>query len=411
MIADRLLDTRPLRASPEFRRLWVGSSSALFGSQVAVVAAPFQLWQSTGSALWVGAHGLVAGVATVVFGLVGGTLADSVDRRRLVLVTSTVAAAASGLLVVQAAVGPGPPWLVLLFAGLQTAAVATGAAARRTFVSRLLPRGLVTAGVALGHVGFQVALLGGPAVGGLVLASASLAWAYALDAACTVVSLYGVARLPVMVPAATAARAGVRAIVDGCRFVLRRPVLSGALTTDAAAVVLAMPVALFPLVNAQRFGDDPRTLGLLYSAVGIGGVAVGLASCVVARATRSGAVTMAAATVWGLALAAFGLVDGLVATMACLAVAGAADTVSVIARGGLVQLATPGEYLGRVTALETVVGAGGPGIGNARAGLVASLVGPSAAGVGGGLACALVVGLQAVLNPSLRRWRTTDPPV
>ncbi|MDQ4118224.1 MAG: MFS transporter, partial [Actinomycetota bacterium] len=361
MILDRLLDTRPVRASREFRRLWVGSSAALFGSQVTVVAAAFQLWQSTGSALWVGAHGLVAGVAMVAFGMVGGTLADATDRRRLVLLTTTVAAGASALLVVQAALVPGSPAVVLLLVGMQTAAVATGAAARRTFVSRLLPRELVTAGVALSHLGFQVALLGGPAAGGLVLAAAGLAWAYALDAACTLVSLYGVARLPAMAPAAEVARAGVRAIIDGCRFVLRRPVLGGAMTADAAAVVLSMPVALFPLVNAERFGDDPRTLGLLHSAVGIGGMVAGLGSGALARATRPGAVMSGAAALWGLALAAFGLVDGLVATMLCLAVAGAADTVSVIARGGLVQLATPGEYLGRVTALETMVGAGGPG--------------------------------------------------
>lgn len=405
----RLVDTRPLRASREFRRLWIGTSAALFGSQVTVVTAPFQLWQSTGSALWVGAHGLVAGVAMVVFGLVGGTLADAMDRRRLVLVTTTVAAAASGLLVLQAGLGPGSPAVVLLLVGAQTAAVATGAAARRTFVSGLLSRELVTAGVALSHLGFQVALLGGPAVGGLVLAWGGLAPAYVLDAAATLASLYGVARLPVTVPAAERARAGMRAIVDGCRFVLRRPVLSGALTADAAAVVLSMPVALFPLVTAERFGDDPRALGLLHSAVGIGGIVAGLASGTVARTTRPGAVMIAAAAVWGLALAAFGVAGGLVATMLCLAVAGAADTVSVIARGGLVQLATPGEYLGRVTALETVVGAGGPGIGNARAGLVAALAGPSVAAVSGGLACAVVVGVQAALNPSLRRWCTTDP--
>ena len=409
MITDRVLDTRPLRASRDFRRLCAGSGAGLVGSQVAVVTAPFQLWQSTGSALWVGAHGLVAGVAMVVFGLVGGTLADAVDRRRLVLATTATSAVAAGLLVVQAVVGPGPPWLVLLLVGAQTAAVATGMSARRTFVSRLLPRELVPAGVALSQLAFQVALLAGPAIGGLVLAAGGLGTAYALDVACTLVSLYGVARLPSMAPASGAARAGVRSIVDGCRFVLRRPVLGGALASDAAAVVLAMPVALFPLVNAERFGDDPRTLGLLYSSVGIGGMAAGLASGAVARATRSGVVMLVAGAVWGVALAAFGLVDGLAATMACLAVAGAADTVSVIARAGLVQLATPGEYLGRVTALETVVGAGGPGSGTARAGLVAGLAGTTVAAVGGGLACAVAIGAIAAVTPSLRRWRTTDP--
>jgi predicted MFS family arabinose efflux permease len=169
-----------------------------------------------------------------------------------------------------------------------------------------------------------------------------------------------------------------------------------------------MPIALFPVLNDQRFGGDPQTLGLFLSAIAVGGIAAGLTSGLVTRARRPGLVSLTAAAAWGVALAAFGLVDALVPTLACLAVAGAADTIAVISRGTLIQLATPDPYLGRVSSLENVVGVAGPGIGNARAGAVAGLTSASTAAITGGLACTLVVAALAVTNPALRRWRHQD---
>ncbi|MBW0106218.1 MFS transporter, partial [Pseudonocardia sp. KRD291] len=180
------------------------------------------------------------------------------------------------------------------------------------------------------------------------------------------------------------------------------------LATDLAATVLAMPVALFPVLNQERFGGDPRTLGLFLSAIAVGGLLAGVTSGPVTRAARPGLVGLVTAGVWGLALAGFGLVSGLVPTLAFLAVAGAADTISVISRGALVQLATPDPFRGRVTSVEYVVGAGGPGIGDARAGAVAGLFSASTAAVSGGLACVAVVAGLAVASPALRRWRIPD---
>jgi hypothetical protein len=176
------------------------------------------------------------------------------------------------------------------------------------------------------------------------------------------------------------------------------------MATDLAATVLAMPIALFPMINQERFGGNPETLGLFLSAIAVGGIAGSLTSGLMVRVGRPGMVALVAAATWGLALAGFGLSDTLLPTFACLAAAGAADTISVISRGTLVQLATPDAYLGRVSSVENVVGVGGPGIGNARAGAVAALTSASTAAVTGGLACALVVVALAVTNPALRRW-------
>lgn len=404
---DRLVDTRPVRTQPDFRRLWIGTTTIGFSRQIAVVAVLYQVWELTHSAAWVGAIGITTAVPTVVLGLVGGTLADAVDRRRLVILAGAGSAAAAVLLAVQAGLEVGSLALVLVLVAAQTGGSALGSSARRTFVTRLLPRDQVAAGVALNHVSFQAAMLVGPAVAGLVIARWGATSAYALDAVATIVSLYGVARLPRMRPAQTTASRGLRSTWDGLRFVARRPVLSGALATDVAATVLAMPIALFPVLNEERFGGDPQTLGLFLSAIAVGGIAAGLTSGALTRAGRPGLVSLIAAGVWGAALAGFGLVDTLLAALAFLAVAGAADTVSVIARGTLVQLATPDAYLGRVTSLEHVVGIGGPGIGNARAGVVAALTSASTAAFTGGVACVVVVAALAA-NGALRRWTPRD---
>lgn len=403
-----LLDTRPLRTSPAFRRLWIGTVAIRFSGQMAIVAVLYQVWELTSSPLWTGAIGVATAVPTIVLGLLGGTIADTFDRRQVVLLTSVGATVAAALLAAQATAGIESAALVLVLVAAQTSCTALGSASRRAFMPRLLPQSQVAAGVALDHLAFQVAMLVGPAVAGVVLARWGLSWAYAVDALSILLALYGVARLPSMRPEGGSTRAGLRATGEGLAFLWRRPALRGVLATDLAATVLAMPVALFPVINQERFGGDPHTLGLFLTAVAVGGTASGLLSGAVTGVARPGAVMLGSVGVWGLALAGFGLVDGLAATLTCLAIAGAADNVSVISGGTLVQLETPDGFRGRISSAQYAVGAGGPGLGDARAGLVASLVSASAAAVSGGLACVLAVAVIAGTHPALRRWRRRD---
>nr|WP_218886133.1 MFS transporter [Kineococcus aurantiacus] len=416
---DRFVDTRPLRVSPAFRRLWIGSAAAGLSGQLAATAVLHQVWELTRSTWWTGAIGLATAVPTVLGGLVGGTLADTTDRRRLVLVTSAVAAVAAAGLAAQAGLEAAPVALVLALVTAQTAATALGAAARRTFTARLLPTGLVPAGVALHHVGFQIALLAGPALAGVLLATGGLRAAYVADVVGIAVSSYGVLRLPEVRPhpapgtgpgpapgRGTSAR--LRATGQGWRYLLSRPELRGCLAADLAATGLAMPVALFPAVNDERFGGSGFTFGLFASAIAVGGLLAGSASGTIVRAPGAGRLVLAASATWGAALVAFALVDSLPATLACLAVAGAADTVAVICRGTIVQVTTPDAYLGRVSAAENVVGVAGPGLGNARAGAVAGATSAATSTLTGGLACVVVVALIAATTPALRRWR--QPP-
>ncbi|MEU8484862.1 MFS transporter [Streptomyces sp. NPDC048641] len=403
----RFLDTRPLRSSRPFRHLWIGTSASQLGSQVTTVAVLAQVWDLTGSTVGTGAIGLATGLPMVLFGLLGGTLADSVDRRALVRATTAGQLLVAAGLSVQALAGNRNVLLLLALVAAGAACGALGAPARRTFPVRLLPAGQVAAGLALTNLSFQVAMLAGPALAGLIIARWTLPAAYAAQAVAMVVSMLAVIRLPAMRPDGTDTKvARRRPERGGWRIVLRRPTLWGSMATDLSATLLAMPVALFPLVDEIRFGGNPQTLGLFLSAVAVGGITAGLLSGAVTRRRRGGLVQLCAAGMWGLALTGFGLAGPLWAALGCLAVAGAADTVSVITRSALVQLETPDAYRGRVSSVEHVIGVAGPELGNFRGGLMASATSASFALVAGGLSATLAVAAVAASNASLRAYRT-----
>ncbi len=408
---DGFLDTRPLRTSSAFRRLWLGSTLSGLGGQLTLVAVLYQVWELTDSPAAVGAVGLAQAVPMVVLGLVGGSLADAVDRRRIVLLTTTGQLVAAGLLAVQAFAQVRSFAVLLALVAVQAACGALGAPARRTFVPRLLPAEQVTAGVALSHLSFQVAMLAGPALAGVVTAQWGVSVCYALDTVTFLAALYGVLGLPAMRPVGEVDRPGIRTIWQGWRFIGTRPALGGAFLTDVFATVLAMPVALFPVVNAERFGGRPETLGLFLSAIAVGGVTAGAASGRITRAGRPGMVMLVTAGVWGVGLAGFGLAHQLWLALGCLAVAGAADTLSVISRGSIVQLATPDSHRGRVSAVEHIIGVSGPDIGNFRGGLVADLTTATFALVAGGAMCVVGVAGVAATNRTLRRFTPVSEPL
>lgn len=432
----KLTDLRPLRTSGPFRALWGGTSLGMIGAQIAKVAVLLQVWELTHSPLWTGAIGVATALPLLVFGLIGGSLADTLDRRTIVRFTTAGQLLVAGALAVQALAGNDSTVLLLgLVAALSTSG-ALGAAARRTLPVRLLPTDQLAAGLALQNMAFQGAMLLGPALAGLLIARWGFTAAYAVQALASVASLLATLRLPPLPPmpptsatpptsAPIVAPSGdkttgvprrrVRAkpARGGWALIFNRPVLWGAFSTDLAATLLAMPIALFPLVNEIRFDGNPQTLGLFLSAIAVGGLGAGLLSGTFTRLRRSGLVQLIAAGVWGAALAGFGLAGPLWLALACLTVAGAADTVSVVTRAAMVQLRTPDEYRGRVSSVDDIIGVAGPEVGNFRAGLVASLTSAPFALASGGLATVVVVTLIGLTNRPLRTYRadaTEEPP-
>lgn len=405
-LSRALVDITPFRSSPAFRRLWLGRVFSGFGSQMTLVAVMFQVWEQTRSTVWTGAVGLAQALPLVVFGLFAGTLVDRVDRRKFALVATTGQAVCSVFLAVQGFLGDVPVVAVLGLVAVQSCFVAGGGPAARTFVSRLLPPEQLSAGLALNRIAFQGAMLLGPALGGLVLGRFGVGGCYLVDAITFGMAFYGVFGLPAMLPGGEPSRPGLGGVLDGLAFLVRTPVVRGALLTDLAATVLSMPISLFPLVNAERFGGDPRTLGLFLSAVAVGGAAASVLSGTFTRLPRPGRVMLAGAVVWGAALIGFGLAPDPWLGLGCLVLAGAADTVSVVSRGALVQLATPDALLGRVSAAEQIVGQAGPDLGNLRGGLLAGATSGAFALVSGGVLCVVAVVLVGAATPGLRRFAT-----
>jgi|SRR5579859_1979661 len=401
-----LADITPLRESPAFRRLWAGTTISSVGSALTAFAVMLQVYDLTHSPFAVGALGVAQMVPTLTVGLLCGPVVDALDRRKLVLVTSSCLILVSAALAAQAFAGLGLLWLLYALVTVQSAASAVDRPARSTFIPALLPPGQLAPGLALDRLSYQIVLTVGPALAGLITAAPHLGLraCYLADAASFLAALYGIARLPALRPGA-AARPGVRAVAEGIGFIGRSQVIGGAFLADLNATVFGLPVALFPAINAARFGGDPRTLGLFTTAIGAGGLASAAFSGPVRHVVRQGRAMLVTVAVWGAAFAGFAVAPGLGLTLGLLAVAGAADMFTVVFRGAIVAAATPDRLRGRVMAADYVVGAGGGQLGNLEAGALGSLTTPVISAVAGGLATvagALVIGL---VLPAFSRYR------
>jgi MFS family permease len=410
------IDTRPLR-HPPYRRLFVGNVVGTFGIQFTAVAVPVQMYELTRSSLWVGLLGVAGLVPLIAFSIWGGAVADRVDRRRLLLVSSGLQwTVPVGLLVVALGVAAVPGgaarWVLLGFTALQAAAFAVSAPTRQAIIVRLVQPAELPAANALNTMTFNLGLVAGPLMAGLFVARGEFAAAYAIDAALFTVALWATYRLPsippVPVPGAgeTVALqgriAGWRDIRAGFAFLFTAPVLLLSFAIDIVAMVLAMPRSLFPEVADERFGDG--SIGWLYAAISIGSVLAGLTSGWIGRVRRQGLALVLAVVAWGLAVGLAGLAPSLWLAVLLLAMGGAADLISAVYRQSILQTYAPDGMQGRMQGVFIAVVAGGPRLGDLRAGAMAALVGPTVAWVSGGIAAAAVAAVLALAFPALLRY-------
>ncbi|WP_026316860.1 MFS transporter [Actinokineospora enzanensis] len=400
-----LIDARPLRESPEFRTLWAGMTVSYIGGQMTTFTVALQVFQLTGSSLAVGAVGLCTALSIVTFALFGGAIGDAVDRRRLVLAATSGQTLVSVVLAVQAFVGLRQLWLLYALVVVQSMLGALNVPARRTFLPRLLPKPLVPAGIAWNVSAMHLAAITGPMLAGLVIAAGGLQTCYVIDVLTFAAALNGVARLPAMRPEGSIARPGARAVGEALRLIWREPVLRGTFLVDMTVTTLGVPRALFPAINAERFGGGALTLGWLAAATAIGGLLGTLASGPVGRTARPGRAQLTFGVVWGLLIAGFGVSHDLMLSIALLALAGALDSLCVIFRSTMVQTGTPDGLRGRVGAAEYVVGSGCPQLGSFRAGALGSATSSTFSAASGGLVTVATLIMIGCSLPAFRRHR------
>jgi MFS family permease len=398
-----LLDLSPLRESPQFRLLYAGHLVTFLGRQLTVVAVPYQVYLLTGSSLDVGLVSLAQLGPLLAFSLAGGTIADAVDRRRLLLVTQVLLAGTSVGLALNAGGRHPALWPLFVLTAANAGLSAVDRPARGAVVPGLVRRELLPAAYALTQMLFQVGQVAGPALAGVVIAHVSLAAAYWVDVITFSAGMATVLAMRPLPPSGERARLRLASIWEGVRFLRGKRALQSTFYVDLDAMVFGMPRALFPALGTGLFGGGATTVGLLFAAPGVGALVGALTAGWVGGVRRQGLAVLIAVAVWGAAISAFGLTDSLPLALVLLAVAGGADVISAVFRSTILQLAVPDSLRGRLSGIHIAVVTGGPRLGDLEAGAVASLTTPRFSVVSGGLACLAGVALLAWRIPELAR--------
>jgi predicted MFS family arabinose efflux permease len=404
-----LVDVTPLRESREYRLLYSGQMVSFLGRQLTVVAVPVQVYRLTHSSFMVGMVSLVALGPLVVFSLAGGAVADAVDRRKLLLVTTVLLSLTSAGLALNAQRHHPALWPLFVLTALAAGLSGVDQPTRAATTPRLVRRELFPAAAALGQILIQTGQVAGPAVAGLLIARVSLAAAYWIDVATFGAAIATLLLMQPLPPEAGGTPVGLRSVAEGIRYLRGKRILQSTFLIDIDAMVFGMPRALFPALGATVFHGGATAVGLLYAAPGAGALLGAVSSGWVGGIRRQGRAVTVAVVVWGLAIAGFGLVRALPAALALLAVAGAADVISAVFRGTILQMTVPDALRGRLSAINIAVVTGGPRLGDAEAGVVAALAGNQVSVVSGGLACVVGVLVLHRLIPALDRYDALAP--
>ncbi|MCW2876714.1 MAG: major facilitator superfamily 1 [Sphaerisporangium sp.] len=397
------VDIRPLRI-PAYRRLVLGQGVSFIGFQLTSVAVSAQVYDITESSLWVGLLGPANLIPLVIFGLWGGAVADAVDRRRLLLIGSLVAWAATLALLLHALSGLNNVYLMLAVVAVQSTGFAITSPVRGAIIPRLVPTERVAAANTLNFLVSSVGTVLGPLLAGIVLAKAGYPTAYLIDVVLFGAGFYAAFRLPRLDPLGEISRPGLRSVVDGLRYIGGQPIVMMSFVVDIIAMAFAMPRALYPEIAAERFGGSAIAFGWLSASLAIGAVVAGLLSGWVGRVRRQGVALTIVISLWGLTVAASALAQPLWLIVALLAVGGAIDLVSAVWRQTILQTYAPDEMRGRMQGVFMVVVAGGPRLGDLRAGTTASAFGLVPAWAGGGLLCAVIVLFAGFAVPAFRNY-------
>jgi MFS family permease len=422
-VAGFFADITPLR-TPDFRRLFAAGVVTVIGANLTIFAVPVQIYALTQNSAYVGLSGIFALVPLVVFGLWGGALADHMDRRRLLIITSFGLAVASVLLWVQAAMSLDNVWVVLCLLSLQQAFFAINQPTRSAAIPRMVSADQLPAANSLNITVFQFGAIVGPLLAGVMLRWVDLSTLYLIDAITCIAPIWATIRLKPIPPAngdQGPSGYGFRAVLDGFRYLAGHTVVLMSFVVDLIAMIFGMPRALFPQMAHESFGgpiEGGTTMALLAASISVGAVAGGVFSGWLPRVRRQGLAVVVAILVWGVAMIGFGVASGFAGgtaglmlwiALSFLAIGGAADMVSSAFRNTILQEAATDDVRGRLQGVFTVVVAGGPRIADAVHGAAAAAVGTTIAAAGGGALVLVGVVIAALLAPVFVRYRVSRP--
>jgi MFS family permease len=400
-----LVDVTPLKESTDFRWLYAGFLSSFLGRQLTIVAVPYQVFLLTNSSLAVGLLGLAQLIPLLVVSLIGGAIADAVDRRRLLLLSQSLLVVTALALAWNAAAPQPQVWILFVVSAVNAGLSAIDSPTRSAMVPSLVRKELVPASIALNQTMMNVAGAVGPALAGLLIARSSLALTYALEAATFVLAALMVMPIKHVTAVEDRRQMGVESIREGLRYLRGQKPIQGTMIIDLNAMIFGMPRALFPALGTTVFGGGAATVGFLYAAPGVGALIGAVTSGWVGRVTKQGKAVVWAVVAWGAAITLFGLTESLPIALVFLAIAGAADVISAVFRGTILQLTVPDRLRGRMSGVHLAVVAGGPRLGDLEAGLVAALTTPQFSVVSGGIACLIGAFVVQRKVPELWEYR------
>lgn len=402
MVAKHSIDLTPLKKYPDFRNLWAAGLISYLGSMITYVAIPFQIKELTNSYLAVGIVGVIELVPLIVFGLYGGVLADSVNRKKMVWATEAAALILVALLLANSALWEPKVWVIYIAAGLFAVVDGLQRPSADAMLPRLVGHQDLPAATALMSLRWQLGLIVGPTVGGIIFSTFSISAGFAVDMATYVVALVFLARVRSMPSSKEAKKPSLAALLDGVKYAFSRQDLIGTYIIDLAAMTLAMPMALYPFWADQL--NAPWALGMFYSAITVGSVLVTVTSGWTTRYRFHGRAVILAAIGWGLAIAVAGLSTSLVLVLLFLTIAGAFDMISALFRANIWNQTIPDHFRGRLAGIELLSYSVGPLAGQLRAATIASATSLSFSVTSGGVLCAIVVAFLAFFLPKMWKY-------
>lgn len=390
----------------DFRLYWAGSMVSQAGTQMAQAAIAWQVYLLTHSPLALGLIGLFRVIPIVVFSLIGGVVADVVDRRRLLLMTQTSLLSVSAILALATEAGIITAPLIYALTAVAAGAAAFDSPARQALVPSLVPRERLTNALSLSGTAFQVATILGPSLAGLVIATLGVGAVYGIDAISFVAVLIVLILIHPPPVKDAVSQVSLAAAAEGLRFVWRSPILVATMSLDFIATFFGSATALLPIFARDILHVGAQGYGLLYAAPSAGAVLTGIGMSFIAHRIRAkGFVIVLAVGAYAVFTILFGISHVFVLSLLCLAGVGASDTVSMILRQTVRQLVTPDALRGRMTSVNMVFFMGGPQLGELEAGVLARFAGAPFSVISGGIAALLATALVFVAGSTLRHYR------